>query len=141
MVAPAVDTRRIHGCGSAQHPDLTVVCGEPSYLDDRRDTLLNPTLVVEILSPSTEAYDRGEKFAHYETLGSLREYVLVSQHKARIETYLRTEDGQWLYTSVQGIESNVQLASVGCSLALSDVYNGVEFKPTDPESSKPTLST
>jgi Uma2 family endonuclease len=136
------DTRvRVSPTGLFTYPDLTVVCGEPSYLDDRRDTLLNPSLIVEILSPSTEAYDRGEKFAHYETLDSLREYVLVSQHKARIETYVRTEDCQWLYTSVQGIESNVQLVSVSCSLALSDVYNGVEFRPADSEGIKPTLST
>jgi Uma2 family endonuclease len=110
------------------YPDVVVVCGEPQLEDDQLDTLLNPTLIIEVLSPSTEKYDRDEKFRSYCTLQSLQEYVLISQHTPRIERYLRHEDGQWLYVEVSGLESSVELTSIGCTLALVDVYNKMRFE-------------
>src|SRR3712207_3471038 len=85
--------------GLFSYPDVVVVCGEPQFYDERRDILLNPTVVFEVLSPSTEAYDRGEKFLRYRTqVAALREYVLVSQHRPLVERYARQPDGSWSYS-------------------------------------------
>ena len=92
-----------------------------------RDTLLNPVLIVEVLSES-ESYDRGKKFAHYRTVASLREYVLVSQVEYRIERFTRTEDNDWIYTDVTGIEASVDLSSIGCRLSMSGAYEKVDFE-------------
>lgn len=110
------------------YPDITVVCGTPEYEDDHVDTLLNPTLIVEVLSPSTERYDRGEKFQHYRALTSLQEYVLISQHSPRIERYLRQPDDQWLLTDAVGLEATIELPSISCTLRLSEVYEKVSFE-------------
>lgn len=107
------------------YPDLVVVCGEERYADDEQDTLLNPTLIIEILSPTTERYDRGEKFERYRGLESLREYVLINQERTIIERYLRQPDDQWLYTSALGLEAVMELASIGARLPLAEVYEGV----------------
>lgn len=102
------------------YPDVVVVCGEPRAEDDTFDTLLNPTVVVEVLSPSTETYDRGEKFEHYQQIASLKEYVLISQDKIRVEHYHRQE------TEFRGLEDVLSLLSIGCELRLQDVYRRVE---------------
>ena len=107
------------------YPDVVVVCGEPRAEDDTFDTLLNPTVVVEVLSPSTETYDRGEKFEHYQQIASLKEYVLISQDKIRVEHYHRQETG-WMQTEFQGLEEVLPLLSIGCELRLQDVYRRVE---------------
>ena len=107
------------------YPDVVVVCGEPRAEDDAFDTLLNPTLIVEILSPSTETYDRGEKFEHYQQIASLQEYILVSQDKIHVEHY-RREETEWLRTEFRGLEEVLSLLSVGCELRLQDVYRRVE---------------
>jgi Uma2 family endonuclease len=109
------------------YPDLSVVCGEPQFHDDRRDIILNPVLVIEVLSESTEAFDRGAKFHAYQTLDSLKEYVLVAQDRPVIEQYVRSEGVKWSYTSVVGLESSLTLPSVECNLNLSAVYDKVEF--------------
>lgn len=109
------------------YPDLSVVCGEPQFHDERRDIILNPLLVVEVLSPSTEAFDRGTKFQAYQTLESLKEYVLVSQDKPLIEQFVRQADGKWTYSASAGLESSLSLPSVECALNLSAVYDKVEF--------------
>jgi Uma2 family endonuclease len=108
------------------YPDITVVCGEPEYDVDGLN-LLNPTLVVEVLSPSTEGYDRGRKFEHYQKRDSLQEYVLIAQDAYRIEGYARQSDNQWLYTEVRGRDAVLDLRSVAGVLRLADVYRQVTF--------------
>ena len=117
--------------GLYTYPDVTVVCGEPEFLDRQGDVLLNPQLIVEVLSDSTEAYDRGAKWRLYQELASLREYVLVSQSATRIERYARQGDGRWLYEAADGIEASVMLESLGIALPLSEVYERVAFAPGD----------
>ena len=118
---------RIPGTGDYVYPDLTIVCGEPLFEDGHHDILLNPTLIVEVLSPSTESYDRSRKFEGYRTLGSLKEYVLVAQDKPRVEHYLRQDGHVWLYTDVSGLDSSVSFASIGCQVALAEIYDKVTF--------------
>ncbi|MHB8575496.1 MAG: Uma2 family endonuclease [Dehalococcoidia bacterium] len=109
------------------YPDASVVCGEPHFEHaDDDDTLLNPTLIVEVLSPSTEAYDRGDKFADYRRLPSLHEYVLIAQDRPSIEHYLRQGE-QWLLTAVTDLDAAVSLPTIGCVLQLRDVYRRVRF--------------
>ena len=112
--------------GSYVYPDVVVVCGEPRAEDDTFDTLLNPTLIVEVLSPSTEVYDRGEKFEHYQQIASLKEYILISQDKIRVEHYRRQET-DWLQTKFRGLEDVLSLLSIDCELRLQDVYRRVKF--------------
>lgn len=109
------------------YPDVMVVCGELQYHDERRDVILNPDIVIEVLSSSTEAFDRGAKFRAYRTIESLKEYVLVSQDKPLVEQYLKNGDGSWQYTAVEGLESSLALASVECRLNLGAVYDKVDF--------------
>jgi Uma2 family endonuclease len=119
--------------GLVTYPDVTVVCGEPRFMDERRDVLTNPTLIVEVLSDSTEAWDRGEKFVLYETVETLREYVLVSQKRPLIERYLRQGDGTWVLLRAAGLQATIRLESVGCDLKLADVFEGVKFETTGEE--------
>lgn len=119
---------KVSPTGLYTYPDVIVVCGEPQF----DDTLTNPTVLIEALLPSTEAYDRGEKFAHYRRLESLREYVLVAQDKRRVERYVRQDDGRdWLLSEFaeEGSGDGVlSLASIACDLSLTDIYNRVEFE-------------
>jgi Uma2 family endonuclease len=108
------------------YPDVTVVCGEPKFEDGQGDVLENPTVIVEVLSRSTETYDRGDKFAAYRQLESLQAYVLVSQLMPRIETYKR-QGNDWLFSEVSSLEGVVRLESIGCTLNLAEVYEKVEF--------------
>ncbi|HYU32809.1 MAG TPA: Uma2 family endonuclease [Thermoanaerobaculia bacterium] len=118
----------IPATGLYTYPDLAVVCGEPQFEDDQElDTLLNPTLIVEVLSPTTEAYDRGKKFEHYDSIGSLAEYVLVSQTTPRVEQLVRQEGGHWLFTGTSGLDGKVILSSIGCELELAKIYHKVPF--------------
>src|SRR2546421_1084518 len=107
------------------YPDVVVVCGEPQFEDDYVDTLLNPTLIVEVLSESTELYDRGKKFGFYRTIESLAEYLLVAQDECRVEQYLKQHDGRWLLSDYRSPEDLVELSSIQCSLALKEVYDKV----------------
>jgi Uma2 family endonuclease len=114
--------------GHYTYADVMAVFGERQFEDGRRDTLLNAVLVVEVLSPRTEAYDRGEKFAHYRRLPSLKEYVLVSQHQPRVERYTHQREGEdWLLTEVSDPEGRIALASLGCEIAMADIYEQIEF--------------
>ena len=108
------------------YPDVGVVCEEPRFEDDVFDMLLNPIVIVEVLSPSTEAYDRGEKFAHYRQLTSLQEYVLVAQDKVRVEHYRRQEK-QWILTDFQKYDETLLLPSIQCELPLQEIYERVTF--------------
>jgi Uma2 family endonuclease len=113
------------------YPDVVVVCGEPEFADgEYLDTLTNPVAVVEVLSPSTEAYDRGEKFAHYRRLPSLVDYVLVSQNALRVEHFARQPDGSWsLHVAEDAPGASVTLASVGASLTVAEVYRRTGLLP------------
>ena len=111
--------------GSYFYPDVVVVCGEPRAEDDTFDTLLNPTLIVEILSPSTETYDKGEKFEHYQQIASLKDYILISQDKVHVEHYCR-RGSRWLQTEFAELEDVLPLRSIDCELPLQDVYRRVE---------------
>ncbi|HEX7316798.1 MAG TPA: Uma2 family endonuclease [Pyrinomonadaceae bacterium] len=109
------------------YPDVVVVCAEPQFHDERKDVILNPDLVVEVLSPSTEAFDRGAKFRAYQTIESLKEYLLVSQGKPLIEQYIRNDDGEWRYRAAEGLESSLTLPSIECTLNLGAAYDKVDF--------------
>lgn len=109
---------------SYHYPDIAIVCGEPQFEDDVADTLLNPVVLIEVLSPSTEAYDRGEKFAQYRKIESLREYWLVAQDQPRIERYVRQGEA-WLFTEAEGLDAVVDVETLGCVLSLSEVYRKV----------------
>lgn len=106
-------------------PDVVVVCGQPQFRDYHADTLTNPTVIVEVLSPTTEAFDRGEKFAQFRRLPSLTDYLLVSQTQTRAEHFARTPDGLWLLSEADGPQAQIALPSIGCTLLLSDLYNKV----------------
>jgi len=110
------------------YPDVVAVYDKPQLEDEHQDTLLNPNLIIEILSPVSEAYDRGRKFQLYQTLPSLQEYLLIAQDEPQFEHYLRQDNNQWLYTRITGLESQLEFPSIGCTLALADVYHKVVFK-------------
>ena len=121
--------------GSYSYPDLVVVCGELRFHDDANDVLLNPAVIIEVLSQSTEAFDRGEKWSRYQSwLPSLMHYILVAQSKPLLEQFFRQPDGNWLYSSVRGSDESLYIASIDCSLRVSDVYDRVVFpvNPTEP---------
>jgi Uma2 family endonuclease len=106
------------------YPDIAVVCGKPEFEDGQMDTLLNPTVLVEILSSCTEAYDRGDRFAGYRKIPSLREYILVSQDKPLIESYVR-QGNAWILTEIKELEEVVNLETIDCFLAMKEVYDKV----------------
>jgi Uma2 family endonuclease len=111
------------------YPDIVVTCNEPRFLDSNVDTLLNPQIVIEVLSDSTERYDRGKKFEHYRTIPSLREYVLVSQDRAHIDRFSLNEQGQWVLDDASGLDAVIELTTISCRLPLAEVYAKVEFPP------------
>jgi Uma2 family endonuclease len=115
------------------YPDVAVVCGEPQFEDDYLDTLLNPTVLIEVLSESTERYDRGKKFSFYRTIESLAEYLLVAQDEYRVERYVRQPDGLWLLSDHRLPEDVVNLASIQCALTLREVYDKISLPPGDLE--------
>jgi len=130
----ALDIRvKISDTGAYVYPDVVVVCGEVELEDDMHDTLLNPTLIVEVLSPSTEAFDRGAKFGHYRQLPSLQEYMLIAQDRVCVEHFARQQDG-WLLTVAEALEDTVQLPAIACKLLVSEVYERVEFEEQHPPS-------
>lgn len=121
--------QRIHipANGLYTYPDLIVVCGRNEYLDDKKDTILNPTVLVEVLSESTEAYDRGEKFHFYRSIPTLKEYVLINSRSVAAEVFRKSDDGIWMLASeAYAIDKNIELASVGLTLALQDLYAQTE---------------
>jgi Uma2 family endonuclease len=115
----------VSATGLYTYPDVVVVCGERQFLDGQLDTLLNPTLLAEVLSPSTEAFDRGRKFEHYGSIESLRQYLLVASDRVHADLYTRRQEGGWLLTSADGPAGTLALASVNCQIALADVYEKV----------------
>lgn len=117
---------KVSAAGLYTYPDVIVVCDEPRFEDSHFDTLLNPTVLIEVLSPSTAAYDRGEKFRRYQYLDSLCEYVLISQDRVRVEHYLQQEQG-WDLTEFRSLADVCQLASIECELSLQAIYAKVQF--------------
>ena len=114
--------------GLYAYPDLMIVCGEPILYDERGDVIANPTVIFEVLSPSTEAYDRGEKFLRYRTeIETLQDYVLVVQDRPLIEHFSRQTDGAWLQSEINGLAGVLALPSIDCRIALADVYNRLAF--------------
>lgn len=116
---------RIPAIGLYTYPDVIVVCGEPQFEDEYIDTLINPTLIVEVLSDSTESYDRGKKAGFYRSVESIEEYLLVSQDEPRVEQYVKQTDGKWLLTDIRSIEGTVDLISLQCALPLKEIYERV----------------
>jgi Uma2 family endonuclease len=115
------------------YPDVTIVCGEPKFHDEKKDVILNPTLIVEVLSPSTESLDRTEKFAHYRTIPSLMDYILIAQDKPSVEHFTRQKGKRaWLYNAETELTSSLWIASLKCELKLADIYDLVELAPPRP---------
>lgn len=110
------------------YPDVLIICGKPEFYEKRNDTLTNPVLIVEVLSDSTEAKDRGEKLLPYRTLDSLQEYILVSQIRPIIEQYTKNADGNWIHKATIGLKSAVRFESVEVELSLEEIYQRVEFE-------------
>ena len=129
-----VSAMRVHTprTGLYTYPDAVVDCGEPRFLDKKRTTLLNPTAIVEVLSPSTEAYDRGRKFEHYQSIDSLREYLLIDSQRISVTLYRRQSGAPWLLITENSLDGSVELESVGCVLALRDLYAKVELPAETP---------
>jgi Uma2 family endonuclease len=114
--------------GLYSYPDAVVICGEPEYLDEHRDVVTNPKAIIEVLSPTTEAFDRGEKFDRYDFWNpTLTDYLLVSQDQPKIDHFIRQEDGNWTRIVYRGLKSKVILKSIGCTLKLADVYDRITF--------------
>lgn len=124
---------KIPDTGLFTYPDVTVVCEEPLFDGPQRRALINPTLIVEVLSETTEAYDRGDKFAHYRRLASLKEYVLVASDRCRIERFTRQQGGaEWTLAECSNPEGSLALPSLGCALSLPAVYRKVDLPPPRP---------
>jgi Uma2 family endonuclease len=119
---------KIGATTSYAYPDLAVVSGESQFEDSHVDTLLNPCVIVEVLSESTEKHDRGEKLRQYRSIESLRDYVLVSQSECRIERYSRQPSGEWIYSDLSDAASVLELPSIECHIPLERIYRNVEFK-------------
>lgn len=114
--------------GLYSYPDLSIVCGKPKFHDKKGDVLTNPAVIFEVLSPSTEQYDRGEKFLRYVNgIESLTDYVLIEQNAARVEHFQKRTDGEWTKTEIAGIESVLKLDSVECEIRLAELYDLIEF--------------
>jgi Uma2 family endonuclease len=113
--------------GLYAYPDALVVCGEPIFNDKYKDNLINPLLIVEVLSDSTEGYDRGEKFLRYRKLNSFKEYLLIAQHAPHIEHYFKQENNKWVMSEYDGVQELLQLPSLEITLKLSSIYAKVKF--------------
>ena len=114
--------------GLYSYPDAVVICGEPEYLDEHRDVVINPKVIIEVLSPTTEAFDRGEKFDRYDFWNpTLTDYLLVSQDQPKIDHFIRQEDGNWTRIVYRGLKTKVIIKSIGCTFKLADVYDRIKF--------------
>ena len=119
--------------GLYTYPDASVICDELEFDEEHKDTVLNPTLIVEVLSKSTEAYDRGKKFDHYRTIPSLREYVLVAQDEPMVQRFLRNDDDTWTLTAVSGLDQSLRLKSIDVELLLAEIFDRVNFTAEEVE--------
>ena len=108
------------------YPDIMVVCGPERFVDEKEDTLLNPDVIIEVLSDSTESYDRGEKFLNYRQIDSLKEYVLIWQKQAKIEKYSRVNTTSWTLSETNETQQSISLDSIECTLDIASVYDKIE---------------
>jgi Uma2 family endonuclease len=122
---------KIDSTGLYTYPDLAILCGDPLFDERYKDTLLNPQVIVEVLSPSTEAYDRGKKFEHYRQLESLREYLLVAQDRPHVEHYRRQNGGEWILSEASSLDASLNLPTLECQIALREVYDKVDLTATN----------
>ena len=123
--------------GLFTYPDLSIVCGEPIFHDDQKDVLLNPKVIIEVLSPSTQRYDQTKKFFRYrKEISTLTDYVLIYQDIAFIEHHSKLDDGHWVFNVYEGLGEFLRLASVGCEISLSEIYDRVEFDSSDLKNDK-----
>ena len=118
---------RVSPTGLYTYPDVAVVCVPPQFADENADTLLNPSFIAEVLSPSTEGYDRGRKFEQYRTIEYLAEYLLVAQDRIHVDLYTRQPDGRWVLSEASRLEDTLELKSIGCQVALADLYEKVDL--------------
>lgn len=109
------------------YPDLSIVCGEIDTTDDKFDTITNPSVIIEILSPSTRNYDKGQKFTLYREIDSLQEYILIDSERILVEKFIRNPDNSWQLTEYKTLEQDFTIATVGIKLQLSDIYEGVKM--------------
>lgn len=116
---------KVEETGLLTYPNATVACGEERFADDHLDTLLTPLVIIEMLSDSTEGYDRGAKFSHYRTIQSLKEYILVSQHQRKIERFYKNRAGQWVLAETGPASAAIRIETIDCTLSLSEVYDNV----------------
>jgi Uma2 family endonuclease len=121
---------KVLATGLYTYPDVVIICDQPQFEDSQFDTLLNPRAVIEVLSDSTEKYDRGDKFEHYRKIPSLQEYVLVAQNRPLVHRYVRQADGDWRLTAFDDLSQALELASVPVRVPLAEVYRGVTFPET-----------
>lgn len=122
---------RVEASGLYTYPDVSALCGPPRFESERHGVLLNPSVLVEVLSPSTASYDRGQKFAHYRRVPSLREYVLVEQDQVHVERFARVDarGDEWAMSVIEDIEASVELPSIDCAIPLRELYERVELAP------------
>ncbi len=124
---------KVERTGLFTYPDLLIFCGDPAYDEEDPYTLLNPVAIIEVLSPSTEKYDRGAKFRNYQQIPSLTEYILVAQDEAVCERFVRSADGSWAFVSFVGLAAEMDFTSVRAKIPLADIYNGVTFAESAPQ--------
>ena len=136
--SPADQRIQIPKIGLHTYPDVSIVCGKPEFDLIDREANTNPIVIIEVLSPSTERYDRTIKFGFYRNLPSLKQYVLVAQDEARVETFVRNENDAWIFADAVGIETSVQFPPLQCELLLAEIYEGVELDPAGPRLNPPT---
>ena len=119
----------IEATSSYVYPDAMVVCGKEEFAEENKDSLTNPTLLVEVLSPSTEGYDRGDKFVKYQQIPSLKEYLLISQNEPTVELYTRNPEGSsWRYIRVSGLDQEITLSSLAITISLAWLFQNIEFE-------------
>lgn len=128
-VYPSEMRVKVSATGLYTYPDVTIACGEPEFEDKELDTLLNPTVLFEVLSKSTEAYDRGTKARHYRKIPSLQHYVLVSQFQSSVEIFSRSSDDTWTLTEVNALPESLQLQSPNVAVPLAEVYRKIKLEP------------
>lgn len=113
---------RVPSSRKFHYPDVTVVCDRPQFADDEKDVLLNPRVIVEVLSESTAAFDRGKKFQYYQEIESFHEYLLVEQNEPVVERFVRQTDSSWIYTKIEGLDKSIELVTIDCRLGLRDIF-------------------
>lgn len=125
----------VDATGLYTYPDATIVCGELEFDDEKRDTLVNPTVLIEVLSESTEKYDRGRKSQHYRQIPSLKALVLISQEDFHVEWHTRLDDNSWLLQERKGLDEHLELNCIGIRIPLAEIYRGVVLQPVPNEPS------